>query len=91
MTEKQREQKYKQEYCTRCKNKGKNDCDIRVFSLQNTVCTKCMSYEREGQKMKRKWTKQSAERYIKEAKQKGLTYWSTVDYLKHHKTMHSII
>ena len=48
MTEKQREQKYKQEYCTRCKNKDKNDCDIRVFSLQNTVCTKCMNYEREG-------------------------------------------
>ena len=41
--------------------------------------------------MKRKWTKQSAERYIKEAKQKGLTYWSAVDFLKHHKTMSSIL
>jgi len=41
--------------------------------------------------MARKWTKQSAEKYIKEVKQKGLTYWSAKDYLKHHKTMHSII
>jgi len=39
----------------------------------------------------RKWTKQSASDYIKNAKQKGLTYWSAMDYLKHHKTMHSII
>lgn len=39
----------------------------------------------------RKWTKQSAENYIKKAKEKGLTYWSVVDFLKHHKTMHSII
>ena len=41
--------------------------------------------------MKRKWTKQSAAEYIKNAKQKGLTYWSAKDYLKHHKTMSSII
>lgn len=41
--------------------------------------------------MKRKWTKQSAENYIKRTKEKGLTYWSAVDFLKHHKTMHSII
>ena len=41
--------------------------------------------------MKRKWTKQSAEDYIKTAKQKGLTYWSAVDFLKHYKSMHPII
>lgn len=41
--------------------------------------------------MARKWTKQSAEKFIEEAKQKGLTYWSAVDFLKHHKTMHSIL
>ncbi len=41
--------------------------------------------------MSRKWTKQSAEEYIKKAKEKGLTYWSAKDYLKHHKTMGSII
>ena len=41
--------------------------------------------------MAKKWTKQSAEAYIKKAKEKGLTYWSAVDFLKHHKTMYSII
>ena len=41
-------------------------------------------------KMK-KWTKQTAEEYIKKAKEKGLTYWSAKDFLKHHKTMRSII
>lgn len=39
----------------------------------------------------RKWTKQSAEEYIKKCKEKGLTYWSAKDFLKNHKTMHSII
>ena len=39
----------------------------------------------------RKWTKGTALAYIKHAKEKGLTYWSAVDYLKHHKTMHSIV
>lgn len=39
----------------------------------------------------RKWTKESAENYIRTAKQKGLTYLSAKDYLKHHRTMHSII
>lgn len=41
--------------------------------------------------MKRKWTKETAQVYIKKAKEKGLTYWSAMDYLKNHKTMHSII
>lgn len=41
--------------------------------------------------MKRKWTKESATNHIKKAKEKGLTYWSAMDYLKNHKTMHSII
>ncbi len=41
--------------------------------------------------MKRKWTKSEAEKYIKNAKVKGLTYLSAIDYLKHHKTMSSII
>lgn len=41
--------------------------------------------------MARKWTKQTAEDYIKKAKEKGLTYWSAMDYLKHHRTMYSII
>ena len=32
--------------------------------------------------MKRKWTKQTAQEYIKTAKTKGLTYWSAMDYLE---------
>ena len=39
----------------------------------------------------KKWTKQTAQEYIKTAKQKGLTYWSAIDYLNHHKTIYSII
>ena len=38
-----------------------------------------------------KQTKESALNYIKTAKQKGLTYWSAKDFLKNHKTMHSIV
>lgn len=44
--------------------------------------------------MARKWTKQTAENYIKVAEKKkelGLTYWSARDFLKHHKTMSSIL
>ncbi len=43
----------------------------------------------------KKWTKESAERYITRIDKaygiKGLTYWSARDYLKNHGTMHSII
>lgn len=39
----------------------------------------------------KKWTKESAERYIAKAKEKGLTYWSAKDFLKNHRTMHAII
>lgn len=28
----------------------------------------------------RRWTKQSAEEYIKRAREKGLIYWSAMDY-----------
>ena len=41
--------------------------------------------------MSRKWTKQSAEEYIKKCKEKGLKYWSAMDFLKKHKTMYTII
>lgn len=55
----------------------------------------CLSMQffilKKGEKDMKKWTKDTAERYIKQAKEKGLTYWSAVDYLKHHKTMNSII
>jgi len=29
----------------------------------------------------RKWTKETAEAYVRKAKEKGLTYWSAMDYL----------
>ena len=32
-----------------------------------------------------KWTKQTAEEYIKKCKEKGLKYWSEKDFLKNHK------
>lgn len=45
--------------------------------------------------MKRKWTKQSAEKYINDAEKnkrvRGLTYWSAKDFLSKHRTMYSII
>lgn len=45
--------------------------------------------------MKRKWTKQSATNYIERVDKskgiRGLTYWSAIDYLKHHRTIHSTI
>ena len=39
----------------------------------------------------RRWTKQTAEEYIKRTREKGLTYWSAMDYLKNHKTMRAIV
>ncbi|MCI8396844.1 MAG: hypothetical protein HFJ52_04130 [Clostridia bacterium] len=46
--------------------------------------------------MARIWTKEKAEKYIAQIEktkngQYGLKYWSAIDYLKKHKTMHSII
>ena len=45
--------------------------------------------------MKVKWTKQSAKAYIdmidRTKGKRGLTYWSAMDYLKHHRIMNSII
>ena len=47
MTNKQRYKKYIKEHCTKCKNKETDLCDIRIFILNNTVCTKCGYYEKE--------------------------------------------
>lgn len=45
--------------------------------------------------MARKWTRENAERYINKIENikgcKGLTYWSAMDYLSHHKVMNNII
>lgn len=32
----------------------------------------------------RRWTHETATEYVKKAKEKGLTYWSAMDYLKRH-------
>jgi formylmethanofuran dehydrogenase subunit E len=48
MTNQERIKKYKEEHCSRCKNKTKNDCEIRVFQNGDVICTKCVYYEREN-------------------------------------------
>ena len=40
---------------------------------------------KKGEINMRKWTKETALTYIKHAKEKGLTYWSAVDYLRNYK------
>ncbi len=46
-------------------------------------------------RMKRKWTKQTAEKFVNDTEKckrvRGLTYWSAKDFLNKHKTMYSII
>lgn len=48
MTEKQRIDKYIQEHCKNCKNKDKEDCEIRVFQCENETVTKCDYYEKKN-------------------------------------------
>ena len=47
MNNQERIKKYKQEYCSKCKNKETQDCSIRVFIIEKTIYTKCDYYERE--------------------------------------------
>ena len=47
MTNQERIEKYKKEHCSKCKNKDKFDCEIRVFKNNDIVCTKCVYYERQ--------------------------------------------
>lgn len=46
MTNQERIEKYIKEYCSRCKNRDKYDCEIKIFKYNNVVCTKCVYYER---------------------------------------------
>lgn len=48
MTNQERIEKYKKEHCSKCKNKDKFDCEIRVFKNNDIVCTKCVYYERQN-------------------------------------------
>ena len=49
MTNEERFKKYKQEYCTRCKNKAADLCEIRIFAMNNIVYTKCAYFEVEDE------------------------------------------
>lgn len=48
MTNQERIEKYKKEHCLKCKNKNKFDCEIRIFKNNDTICTKCIYYERQN-------------------------------------------
>lgn len=54
MTNSERYQKYIKEHCKKCKNKESDLCNIRIFVIENTVCTKCAYYEREEKREKKK-------------------------------------
>ena len=47
MTNGERFKKYAKENCQNCRNRKSNLCDIRIFVIENTICTKCGYYERE--------------------------------------------
>lgn len=47
MSTKERFEKYVEEHCKHCKNKCKNDCEVRIHNQGNIVVTKCDYYERE--------------------------------------------
>ena len=46
MTNQERIEKYIKEHCSKCKNKDKFDCTIRIFQSKEVICTKCVNYER---------------------------------------------
>lgn len=46
MTNRERLEKYIKENCSNCKNKDKQDCNIRIFAVNKTIYTKCDYYER---------------------------------------------
>lgn len=47
MTDEGRYQKYVEEHCSKCKNKEKCNCGIKIFKQDNVKVTKCEYYERE--------------------------------------------
>lgn len=48
MTNQERIERYKKEYCSKCKNKDKFDCEIRILKNDDKICAKCVYYEQEG-------------------------------------------
>lgn len=47
MSTKERYEKYVKEHCSKCKNKLKYDCEIKIYKQGNIIITKCDHYERE--------------------------------------------
>lgn len=47
MSDEERYQKYVEEHCSRCKNRDKYDCEIKIFKQDNVKVTKCEYYERQ--------------------------------------------
>lgn len=46
MTNAERYKKYVKEYCSNCKNRKTDLCEIRIFAVDKTIYTKCINYER---------------------------------------------
>lgn len=46
MTNQERYEKYIEEHCSKCKNKEKYDCEIRIHHKGDITITKCDYYER---------------------------------------------
>ena len=46
MTNEERFKKYVEEHCSRCENKNKFLCDIRIAELDGIIETKCNYYKR---------------------------------------------
>ena len=57
MTNKERLEKYKEEHCSKCKNRDKELCDIRAFAIDRIIYTKCGFYEKEENQNKSKAAK----------------------------------
>lgn len=49
MTNEERLKKYRQEHCSRCKNKTTDLCEIRIFAMNGIIYTKCGYFEVENE------------------------------------------
>ena len=47
MSNYERFEKYIEEHCDNCKHRKEELCDIRIFSDEKTVITKCVYYEKD--------------------------------------------
>lgn len=67
MTNQERIEKYKKEHCSKCKNKEKFDCEIRVFkaNCMQRRCDECKHYDYCFRYRPRKDVKANAKRKTK--------------------------